>query len=57
MCVRCQPCDLLFVESKQTLITIGDKGRSQLSRAAPERLIEAYQDTYKVCSMPCTCRN
>ena len=57
MCVRCQPCDLLFVESKQTLITIGDKGRSQLSRAAPERLIEAYQDTYKVCSMPCTWRN
>lgn len=35
-------------ESKQTLVTIGDKGRSQLSRAAPEKLVTAFQDTYKV---------
>ena len=34
--------------SKQSLVTIGDKGRSQLSRAAPERLTDAFQDTYKV---------
>jgi F-type H+-transporting ATPase subunit gamma len=35
-------------DSKQTLVTIGDKGRSQLSRAAPEAITTAFQDTYKV---------
>ncbi|GBF94220.1 ATP synthase subunit mitochondrial [Raphidocelis subcapitata] len=35
-------------DSKQTLVTIGDKGRSQLSRAAPEKLTMGFQDTYKV---------
>ncbi|KAI8469133.1 MAG: F1F0 ATP synthase gamma subunit [Monoraphidium minutum] len=35
-------------ESKQTLVSIGDKGRSQLTRAAPDKLTTIWQDTYKV---------
>lgn len=34
--------------SKQTLVSIGDKGRSQLIRAAPDSLTSVFQDTYKV---------
>ncbi|KIY98149.1 F-type H+-transporting ATPase subunit gamma [Monoraphidium neglectum] len=36
-------------ESKSTLVSIGDKGRSQLIRAAPDVLTSVFQDTYKVC--------
>lgn len=35
-------------DTKAALVTIGDKGRSQLTRAAPEALTRAFQDTYKV---------
>eukprot|EP00877_Chromochloris_zofingiensis_P004030 jgi/Chrzof1/13628/Cz08g05010.t1_ATPC2[v5.2] len=34
-------------EKHQSLITIGDKGRSQLSRFEPEKLMLTFADTYK----------
>lgn len=31
-----------------TVVTIGDKGRGQLSRAEPKLFTQAFQDTYKM---------
>lgn len=44
-------CTSHLADSKQTLVSIGDKGRSQLTRAAPDALTDIFQDTYKVCGM------
>lgn len=48
ICIRCHAVYAGDApDASVSLVTIGDKGRSQLSRVAPEKLILSVADTYK----------